>query len=222
MAISLYTPVERPEPDPKMAKLISDAFLSELWTKVYEYYVQANTLKSVKGKRFEKGVVHSELWQAMKHLRFEEITGRNKEEQREELKRVMGVEELPLSRSEVFLSRYFLQLCREGNWAVIEDAAKLLKRMGENRALIPGKLPWHYYVGMAAFELLMGERRPGWKGQGRLPTKMDVKKRAIAKRKKAEGGKYEAPERWDRIFKDLGLEDLPSAQGGGHPTRHPT
>ena len=216
MAISLAIPSDHPPPDPKLVKLTSDAFLSELRTKVYEYYTQANTFMSVKGKRFEKCVIHSELWQAMAHLRFEEITGRDKEEE----KRITGVEELPLSRSEVFISHYFLEAVSKGDWAAIEDSARLLKMMGENRARPPRKLSWHYYVGMAAWELLMVEGRPGWKGRGRLPTKMDVKKRAIGKRKKAERGKYKQPVHWDRIFNALKLGDLPSAQGE-HST-HPT
>jgi hypothetical protein len=204
MAISLYTPPERPDPDPKMAKLISDAFLSELWTKSYEYYVQANTLKSVKGKRFEKGVVRSELWQAMGHLRFEELSGGEK--YREEVARILGVEKFT-SQSSDFISHYFVQAVSKGDWAAIEDAAKLLKMMGQNRALHPGKLPWHYYVGMAAWELLFVELRLGWKGQGRLPTRKEVIARAKAKRRKAEG-KFKTPEHWYRIFNDLGLEDL--------------
>jgi hypothetical protein len=211
MAISLDNPGDQAPLDPKLVKLTSDVFLSELYAKAYEYYVQANTFKSVKGKLFEKSVVHSELWQAMKYLRFEEITG--SQESREELRRIMEVDEMPLSQSEVFISRYCLEAVRKGDWAAIEDASKLLKMMGENPALHPGKVPWHYYVGMAAYELLLMELRPGFKGLGHLPTKKDVKKRAIDKRKKAEGGKYDPPERWDRIFKDLGLKDLPSAQG---------
>src|ERR1700722_4705784 len=106
MAITLTGFSDQPPPpplDPKLVKLSSDAFLSELHAKVYEYYSQANTLKSAKGKRFDKGVVRSNLWQAMARLRFDEITGHDKEAER----RIMGVEELPPSRSEAFISQYF-------------------------------------------------------------------------------------------------------------------
>jgi hypothetical protein len=69
MAISLDNPGDQAPLDPKLVKLTSDVFLSELYAKVYEYYAQANTFKSVKGKLFGKSVVHSELWQAMKYLK---------------------------------------------------------------------------------------------------------------------------------------------------------
>jgi hypothetical protein len=208
MAISLGTPGDQAPLDPKFVKLTSDSFLGTLYAKVYEYYAQANTFMSVKGKRFEKGVVHSELWQAMKYLRFEEITGGNREDRKDEWRRILEVEELPPSRSEVFLAQYFVQAVSKGDWGAIEDAAKLLKIMAENPSTHPGKVPCHYYVGMAAFELLMVEGRPGWKGKGRLPTQKEVKERAKLKRRKAEG-KFAPPQRWYRIFNELGLEDLP-------------
>jgi hypothetical protein len=204
MAISLATHGDQAPLDPTFLKLTSDAFLNELHAKVYEFYSQTNTFTSVKGKRFEKGVVRSELWRAMAQLRFDEITGRDKEAE----KRILEVEELPPSQSEVFIAQYFLKAVSKGDWATIEDSARLLRMMGENRAGSPKKIPWHYYVGMAAYELLMVENRPGWKGKGRLPTREEVKERSKSKRRKAEG-KFRAPQRWYRIFNELGLEDLP-------------
>jgi hypothetical protein len=211
MAISLRIPDERPPLDPKLARLVTDAFLNELSAKAYEYYIGANNFKDASGKRFQKEIVRSDLWNAIARLRQAAYL---KEQHSDNPELAPGPEFT--REAEAFISSYYLQGCSEGNLVAQKDAIKLQELFLEARP--SSQIPWYYDVGMAAWELLIVVHMRG----GRIPTKKDVKKRAIDKRKKREGGRYDPPERWDRIFSALDLGDLPTAQGEGHPTRHST
>lgn len=207
MAISLATPSNQPPLNPKLARLISDPFLSELYAKAYEYLIGANNFKDESGKRFGKEIVRSDLWNAISLLRQARYL---KEHHKDKPEMAPGPKFT--RKASAFLSVYYFQAHSEGDLIALKNATKLQEILQKVRPF--GAIPWHHYVGLAAWELLILVHIQG----GRVPTKMDVKQRAIAKRKKSEGGKYKAPQRWDRIFSDLGLDDLPTAQGGRHST----
>jgi hypothetical protein len=211
MAISLQASPEQPPRDPKLAILLTDSFLDELYAKSYEYYVEANNFKKASGDPFSKGVVRSDLWNAIRRLRQAKYL---KELHKDKPELAPGPEFIRDASN--FLRDYYVQAHSGDDLAPLKDAEKLQEILLKVRSV--GKIPWHYYVGLAAWELLFVVHLHG----GLVPTKMQVKERAIAKRKKSEGGKYRAPRRWDRIFSDLKLGDLPSAQGGRRFTRPPT
>jgi hypothetical protein len=225
MAISLADVIKPPSPpDPKLAKFTSAAFLNELQAKAFEYFVKVNAFKNQNKNRFKKAIVRSETFRAIQRLRYDH--------QIEELYKVQGrdtraeeTEILGAPRTDTaaeFLSGEFIKAVREGDPAWIKDVAILLEKIFSNgKKVVPEELDWHYYTGLAAWELLFS---------GNVPDKKQVRERAIRKRAllsldpKDRGDKRKVCNRistfegfqpdkrhWTRIFKDLDLKDLPSA-----------
>ena len=212
MPISLAIPSDLPLPDPKLARLVSDPFLGELYGKSYEYFIGAHEgFKGESGKRFGKDIVH--LGTLVCHHRIKR-SALPKELNKNKAKSLPN--KYSVQKHSDFLSRNLDKTFSEGDLGLIEDLLKLARIYFKARPA--GEIPWYYYVGLAAWELLILVRLRG----GRVPTKMDVKQRAITKRKKAEGGKYKVPQRWDRVLSDFDLADLPSAQSKRRSTRHST
>jgi hypothetical protein len=134
------------------------------------------------------------------------------------------------------IAQAFASAAIEGNIERLQqlvDLCKLhLKTLERPKGAKSYPVPWHYYVGLAACMYL---------AKGEIPTKKQVKDAAIQHRavdqvkhdieegKRPNGPidlkpylkrlKGELPSRWDRIFRDLLLGDLPSAPTRGAAPR---
>jgi len=114
-----------------------------------------------------------------------------------------------------FLGRELTDAVMRGDGSRLRDIAKLLESHEKPRV----EKPWHYHVGKVASMLL---------GAGIVPTKKELKEAALLQRvfEECDGGEFTRsvfnsrledlarwrPKNWARIFRDLGLSDLPSAR----------
>src|SRR5262249_14053753 len=154
---------------------------------------------------------------------FEEFLSDLNEKLRRKFQGILTKEDKSHAR---LLSQTYLRAVRFGDLEMLSRLRKLSelyeKRFVRSR-YTGGKrapLPWHYFAGIAALKFLT---------RGSIPTKRMVRQVAFLERARYElpaGSSSEelelkmrevrnqAPKRWARIWKDLGLSGLPSA-----PTR---
>src|SRR6516164_9948436 len=119
-----------------MQSLLSAEFLAALHAKAYQYYVRADR------RRFAKDVVHSPEWRTIMTIPQD--------------KRFPDPE--AVNRAADFFASRLVEAIQKGDSDWIRKLANLLDlfhlsghRNEEGTRL---GVPWHYYVGMAAFELL--------------------------------------------------------------------
>ena len=193
-------------------------FREELRRKAREYLIGADMVRRTDGTRFPKEITQDPLYVAIGYLRRRVYA---------HAQRQADLPPYDPAHAGV-ICRYILEAVSLDDFAAISDLAKLLEIQARGGARSkPKYIPWLYYAGTAALSYL---------DQGQLPSKQQVRNEAIRQRvleelllspvRPVKGPlvsqpgllrmKFEdvetskQPRNWRRIFRELGLQELPA------------
>jgi hypothetical protein len=206
----------------RKTEFLSQEFIRALQDKCFSYVLATERLHDTRGKRIDpKELVNDPIFRAIHYYRefwLAQITFQENEGDSPGQQPSIEVDPYQTQR----LAAQLFQAIGTCDPSILLRIADLMKLNERVRAkydfLLCAKdvvLPWHYYAGRAALS---------FSTDGTVPTKNDVKEWAIKLRARASlpakagtkalqeimaAAPKNIPKQWRRIFRELGLADLP-------------